>query len=43
VQRFKDRFGMTGAATSAMGAGTKASGTEPEAAPAKGAARTKKK
>jgi large subunit ribosomal protein L31 len=43
VQRFKDRFGMTGAATSAMGAGTKASGTKPEAAPAKGAARTKKK
>ena len=45
VQRFKDRFGMTGSATAAMGAGTKASGAKaeaaPEAKPAKGAAKKK--
>ena len=45
VQRFKDRFGMTGSATAAMGAGTKGSGTKAEAAaeakPAKGAAKKK--
>lgn len=42
VQRFKDRFGMTGSAsTSAMGAGTKATGAKPEATPAKGAAKKK--
>ena len=42
VQRFKDRFGMTGnAATGAMGAGTKSSGAKPEATPAKGAAKKK--
>src|ERR1700754_4125236 len=42
VQRFKDRFGMTGSAgTAAMGAGTKSSGAKPEATPAKGAAKKK--
>ena len=41
VQRFKDRFGMTGGATAAMGAGTKAAGAKAEAAPAKGAAKKK--
>lgn len=41
VQRFKDRFGMTGAATDGMGAGTKVSGAKPEATPAKGAAKKK--
>ena len=45
VQRFKDRVGMTGSATAAMGAGTKGSGTKAEAAaeakPAKGAAKKK--
>ncbi len=41
VQRFKDRFGMTGAAGAAMGAGTKASGAKPEKTPAKGAAKKK--
>lgn len=42
VQRFKDRFGMTGSAgTAAMGAGTKATGAKPEATPAKGAAKKK--
>ncbi|TAJ33030.1 MAG: 50S ribosomal protein L31 [Reyranella sp.] len=41
VQRFKDRFGMTGSATDGMGAGTKASGGKAEAAPAKGAAKKK--
>ena len=40
VQRFKDRFGMTGAA--GMAAGTKSSGAKPtEATPAKGAAKKK--
>jgi len=39
VQRFKDRFGMTGAG---MAAGTKATGTKAEAEkPAKGAAKKK--
>ena len=37
VQRFKDRFGMTGG----VGAGTKATGAKPEATPAKGAAKKK--
>ena len=41
VQRFKDRFGMTGSADSGMGAGTKSSGVKPEATPAKGAAKKK--
>ena len=42
VQRFKDRFGMTGSAgTAAIGAGTKATGAKPEATPAKGAAKKK--
>jgi len=42
VQRFKDRFGMTGSAEAGMGAGTKATGTKPaEAAPAKSAAKKK--
>lgn len=41
VQRFKDRFGMTGGATAAMGAGTKAAGTKTDAAPAKAAAKKK--
>ena len=40
VQRFKDRFGMTGSAEASMGAGTKSSGAKPAAAtPAKGAAK----
>ena len=40
VQRFKDRFGMTGsAATAGIGAGIKATGAKPEATPAKGAAK----
>ena len=39
VQRFKDRFGMTGTGVSA---GTKSSGAKPaEATPAKGAAKKK--
>ena len=39
VQRFKDRFGMTG---SGVAAGTKSSGAKPaEATPAKGAAKKK--
>ena len=29
VQRFKDRFGMTGGAEAAMGAGTKSAGAKP--------------
>jgi len=37
VQRFKDRFGMTGG----VGAGTKSGGAKPEATPAKGAAKKK--
>jgi len=37
VQRFKDRFGMTGG----VGAGTKSSGAKPEATPAKAAAKKK--
>ena len=42
VQRFKDRFGMTGSAEAAMGAGTKSSGAKPaEEKPAKGAAKKK--
>ena len=43
VQRFKDRFGMTGSAeTAVMGAGTKSSGAKPvEAKPAKAAAKKK--
>ncbi len=41
VQRFKDRFGMTGTATAAMGAGTKSSGAKPEEKPAKAAAKKK--
>ena len=41
VQRFKDRFGMTGTATAAMGAGTKPSGGKPEEKPAKAAAKKK--
>ncbi len=42
VQRFKDRFGMTGSAeTAGMGAGTKSTGTKPEATPAKVAAKKK--
>ena len=43
VQRFKDRFGMTGSATAGMGAGTKSAGAKPaEAAkPAKAAAKKK--
>ena len=45
VQRFKDRFGMTGSAESgvAMGAGTKSSGAKPAdaAKPAKAAAKKK--
>ena len=39
VQRFKDRFGMTGSAEAAMGAGTKSSGAKPEDKPAKAAAK----
>ncbi len=41
VQRFKDRFGMTGSATAGMGAGTKSSGAKAEETPAKGAAKKK--
>jgi large subunit ribosomal protein L31 len=42
VQRFKDRFGMTGSAEAGMGAGTKGTGAKPaEAAPAKSAAKKK--
>lgn len=43
VQRFKDRFGMTGSVESGvMGAGTKSTGAKAaEAAPAKGAAKKK--
>jgi large subunit ribosomal protein L31 len=42
VQRFKDRFGMTGSAeTAGMGAGTKSTGAKPEATPAKVAAKKK--
>ena len=45
VQRFKDRFGMTGAATGAVGAGTKSGGAKPAeekaAKPAKAAAKKK--
>ena len=41
VQRFKDRFGMTGSAEGGVGAGTKSSGAKPEATPAKGAAKKK--
>jgi len=41
VQRFKDRFGMTGAGAGAVGAGTKSGGAKPEATPAKGAAKKK--
>jgi large subunit ribosomal protein L31 len=41
VQRFKDRFGMTGTATAAMGAGTKSAGAKPEEKPAKAAAKKK--
>jgi len=42
VQRFKDRFGMTGSAeTAGMGAGTKSTGAKPEAMPAKVAAKKK--
>ena len=37
VQRFKDRFGMTGG----VGAGTKSGGAKPEAPPAKDAAKKK--
>ena len=43
VQRFKDRFGMTGSSGGGMGAGTKSSGAkaEPDAKPAKAAAKKK--
>ena len=41
VQRFKDRFGMTGTATAAMGAGLKSSGAKPEEKPAKATAKKK--
>lgn len=43
VQRFKDRFGMTGSVESGMGmgAGLKPSGGKPEATPAKAAAKKK--
>jgi large subunit ribosomal protein L31 len=42
VQRFKDRFGMTGSAGSGMGAGTKSAGAKPaETTPARGAAKKK--
>jgi large subunit ribosomal protein L31 len=43
VQRFKDRFGMTGSAEGGMGAGTKSAGAKPEPTvkPAKGAAKKK--
>jgi large subunit ribosomal protein L31 len=43
VQRFKDRFGMTGGAAGGMGAGTKSAGAKAaEATPAKGAPKKKK-
>jgi len=38
VQRFKDRFGVGG---TGMGAGTKATGAQPDAKPAKAAAKKK--
>jgi large subunit ribosomal protein L31 len=43
VQRFKDRFGMTGSAGAGMGAGTKSAGAKPAdaAKPAKAAAKKK--
>ena len=43
VQRFKDRFGMTGSTESGtgMGAGTKSTGAKAAATPAKGAAKKK--
>ena len=43
VQRFKDRFGMTGSAEAGMGAGTKSGGGKPAdaAKPAKAAAKKK--
>jgi large subunit ribosomal protein L31 len=42
VQRFKDRFGMTGAGGGGVGAGTKSTGAKAEeATPAKGAAKKK--
>ena len=41
VQRFKDRFGMTGTGGGAVGAGTKSGGAKPEATPAKAAAKKK--
>lgn len=41
VQRFKDRFGMTGGSGGGVGAGTKSGGAKPEATPAKGAAKKK--
>ena len=40
MQRFKDRFGMTGSAEAAS-ARAPSSGAEPEATPAKGAAKKK--
>ena len=43
VQRFKDRFGMTGAAGGGMGAGTKSSGKPAAAAPAAAKGTAKKK
>ena len=39
VQRFKDRFGMTGASAASMGAGTKSSGAKPVEPANAGAAR----
>ena len=43
VQRFKDRFGMTGTTGAGMGAGTKSAGAKPTdgAKPAKAAAKKK--
>jgi large subunit ribosomal protein L31 len=41
VQRFKDRFGMTGTSGAGVGAGTKSAGAKPEPTPAKGAAKKK--
>jgi large subunit ribosomal protein L31 len=41
VQRFKDRFGMTGAGGGGVGAGTKSGGAKAEATPAKAAAKKK--
>ena len=41
VQRFKDRFGMTGAGAGAVGAGTKSTGAKAEETQAKGAAKKK--